>query len=61
MEEDIARALANPTAGTPNGPRLYLQPNALNPEAVALCIEAIKAHPNRLRLSLQTHKYLNIP
>lgn len=59
--EDVERALANPTAGYPGGPRLYLQPNALNPSATTLCIEAIKAHPERLRLSLQTHKYLNIP
>ncbi|GAB4459692.1 MAG: hypothetical protein OHK0029_22580 [Armatimonadaceae bacterium] len=60
-EADIERALANPTAGHPGGPVLYLQPNALNPQAVSLCIDAIKAHPKRLRLSLQTHKYLQIP
>lgn len=60
-EADVERALANPTAGNPGGPSLFLQPNALNPAAVSLCIEAIKAHPNRLRLSLQTHKFLNIP
>ena len=60
-EEDVARALANPTAGHPNRPLLFLQPNALNPDAVALCIEAVKANPSRCRLSLQTHKYLHIP
>jgi len=60
-EDDIARALENPTTGNPIGPALYLQPNALNPEAVRLCIEAIKRNPQRLRLSLQTHKYLQIP
>jgi organic radical activating enzyme len=59
--EDVERALANPTAGYSGGPALYLQPNALNPDAVRLCIEAVKAHPRRLRLSLQTHKLLQIP
>jgi organic radical activating enzyme len=58
---DIARALANPAADRPGGPALYVQPNALNPDAVRLCIEAVKAHPDRLRLSLQTHKLLHIP
>jgi 7-carboxy-7-deazaguanine synthase len=60
-DEDVERALANPTAGHPGGPTLYIQPNALNPDAVRLCIEAVKAHPRRLRLSLQTHKLLHIP
>lgn len=60
-EADIAHAAANPTAGHPNGPLLYLQPNALNSCAIRLCIEAVKANPTRFRLSLQTHKYLNIP
>lgn len=60
-EADVARALANPGAGHPGGPLLYVQPNALNPDAVRLCVEAVKSHPDRLRLSLQTHKYLQIP
>lgn len=59
-EEDVARALANPAAGRPGGPLLYIQPNALNPGAVRLAIAAVQAHPDRLRLSLQTHKLLNI-
>ena len=58
---DLKRALANPTAGKPGGPLLYIQPNALNPNAVRLCIEAVQAYPERLRLSLQTHKLLQIP
>jgi organic radical activating enzyme len=58
--EDIERAAANPTAGKDSGPLLFLQPNALNPDAVELCIEAVKAEPKRFRLSLQTHKYLRI-
>lgn len=60
-EEDVRRALANPTAGRPGGPLLFLQPNALNPDAPRLCVEAVRANPSRCRLSLQTHKYLNIP
>ena len=60
-DADVARATANPTAGRPGGPLLYLQPNALNPDAVRICIEAVKADPARFRLSLQTHKYLQIP
>ena len=60
-EEDVARALASPTAGHLHGPTLYLQPNALNPSAVTLCIRAILEYPRRLRLSLQTHKLLQIP
>lgn len=60
-EDDVARAAANATAGRPDGPILFLQPNALNPEAVRLCIDAVKAAPGRFRLSLQTHKLLDIP
>lgn len=56
-ETDLARAL--------DGVRLHgrtssLQPNALNPSAVALCVDAVKQHPDLLRLSLQTHKFLQI-
>ena len=57
---DIERARTYPTPGWPGGPLLYLQPNALNPDAVRLCIDAIKADPARFRLSLQTHKLLEI-
>lgn len=60
-ETDLARALANPVAGKPGRPLLFLQPNALNPDAVSLCINAVQTHPDRLRLSLQTHKLLAIP
>ena len=58
--DDVARALANPTAGYAGGPALFIQPNALNPDATALCIESVQKHPARLRLSLQTHKLLEI-
>lgn len=60
-EDDVRRALANPAAGRAGGPLLYIQPNALNPNAVRVCTQAVKAYPERLRLSLQTHKYLQIP
>jgi organic radical activating enzyme len=59
-DDDIARALANSHAGKPGGPALFIQPNALNPEAVERCIHAVQQHPDRLRLSLQTHKLLQI-
>ncbi len=59
-DDDVARALANPSAGHAGGPLLFLQPNALNPDAVRLCIAAVEAAPRRLRLSLQTHKFLQI-
>ena len=54
---DLARALAG---AAQHGRTTFVQPNALNPEAVALCIDAVQAHPERLRLSLQTHKFLQI-
>jgi 7-carboxy-7-deazaguanine synthase len=38
----------------------FLQPNALNPAAVQLCIDAVLAAPVRFKLSLQTHKFLAI-
>ena len=38
----------------------FLQPNALNPDAVRLCVDAVLANASRLRLSLQTHKLLEI-
>ena len=38
----------------------FLQPNALNPAAAEMCVEAVLAHPRELRLSLQTHKLLDI-
>ena len=56
-EADLARAL---DGAHRHGRTTFVQPNALNPAAVALCIEAVKRHPERLRLSLQTHKLLAI-
>lgn len=56
-EADLARAL---DGARRHGRRTFVQPNALNPAAAALCIEAVKQCPERLRLSLQTHKLLEI-
>ncbi len=43
-----------------HGKTTWLQPNALNPRSVALCIESVQRYPTRFRLSLQTHKLLDI-
>ena len=56
-DKDLARALDGVRR---HGRKTSIQPNALNPAAVALCVEAVKQHPNLLRLSLQTHKFLQI-
>ena len=40
---------------------LLLQPEGNKPRNVALALEYIKAHPKRLRLSLQTHKLIGVP
>jgi len=56
-EKDLARALDGVHT---HGCRTLIQPNALNPAAVALCVEAVKQHPALLSLSLQTHKFLQI-
>jgi 7-carboxy-7-deazaguanine synthase len=56
-ETDLARALAGVRA---HGRMTFLQPNALNKDAIALCIDAVKEYPTLFRLSLQTHKFLDI-
>lgn len=40
---------------------LLLQPEGNKPKNVALALDYIKAHPARLRLSLQTHKLIGVP
>lgn len=55
--DDLARAAHCAEASTT---RVYLQPNALNADAVSACIDAVKQHPNDFQLSLQTHKFLSI-
>ncbi len=54
---DLARALEGVRS---HGRKTLIQPNALNPASVALCIEAVKLYPALLSLSLQTHKFLQI-
>lgn len=54
---DLARAL---DGARRHGRTTFVQPNAHNPAAVALCVGAVQEHPERLRLSLQTHKFLQI-
>ena len=40
---------------------VLLQPEGNKPKNVALALDFIKAHPRRLRLSLQTHKLIGVP
>lgn len=40
---------------------VFLQPEGNKPANVALALAAAKAAPSRLRLSLQTHKFIGIP
>lgn len=56
-DADLARALEGVRS---HGRTTFVQPNALNPAAVALCVQAVQEHPALLRLSLQTHKFLQI-
>jgi organic radical activating enzyme len=56
-ETDISTALH---CAADFGKVTFVQPNSLNPDAQQLCVDAVKAHPGLLRLSLQTHKFLKI-
>ena len=56
-DADLRRALDGAIS---HGRTTFVQPNALNPAAVDLCVEAVKLNPDLLRLSLQTHKHLQI-
>lgn len=42
-------------------PVILLQPEGNKPGNVALALEYAKAHPQRFRLSLQTHKFIGVP
>lgn len=42
-------------------PTLLLQPEGNKPGNVALALAYVKAHPQRFRLSLQTHKFIGVP
>lgn len=54
---DLERALEGVSS---HGKPTWVQPNALNPAATALCVDAVLAHPTNFRLSLQIHKWLEI-
>jgi 7-carboxy-7-deazaguanine synthase len=41
-------------------PTILLQPEGNKPSNVATALEYVKAHPQRFRLSLQTHKFIGI-
>jgi organic radical activating enzyme len=40
---------------------VLLQPEGNKPENVTLALEYAKAHPSRIRISLQTHKFIGVP
>jgi 7-carboxy-7-deazaguanine synthase len=42
-------------------PVILLQPEGNKSKNVALALDYVKAHPERFRLSLQTHKFIGIP
>ena len=39
---------------------VFLQPESNRPANIALAYDAVRAHPTRLRLSLQTHKFIGV-
>jgi organic radical activating enzyme len=45
----------------PTATPIFLQPEGNKPENVALAYAAVKNSPARLRLSLQTHKFIGVP
>lgn len=47
-------------ASFPQATPIFLQPEGNKPDNVALALEAAKTHPARLRLSLQTHKFIGV-
>jgi 7-carboxy-7-deazaguanine synthase len=42
-------------------PSILLQPEGNKPHNVRLALDYVKAHPQRFRLSLQTHKFIGVP
>ncbi|MGD1067472.1 MAG: 7-carboxy-7-deazaguanine synthase QueE [Vulcanimicrobiaceae bacterium] len=47
-------------AAFPEGTPIFLQPEGNKPANVALAVDAAKHDPGRLRLSLQTHKFIGV-
>jgi len=48
------------SGGLDQFPHFYLQPISQDPVATQLCIEACLEHPDKFKLSVQLHKYLEI-
>jgi 7-carboxy-7-deazaguanine synthase len=44
----------------PDTTPMFLQPEGNKPSNVQLAVDAAKRHPRRLRLSLQTHKFIGV-
>jgi 7-carboxy-7-deazaguanine synthase len=42
-------------------PTILLQPEGNKPSNVAIALDYVKTHPQRFRLSLQTHKFIGVP
>jgi 7-carboxy-7-deazaguanine synthase len=42
-------------------PTILLQPEGNKPANVAIALDYAKSHPERFRLSLQTHKFIGVP
>ena len=42
-------------------PTILLQPEGNKPANVAIALDYAKSHPQRFRLSLQTHKFIGVP
>ena len=59
-KHDLQWAEAEAAKCDPEKTRFYLQPEWSRRERVEMIIDYIKTHPH-WRLSLQTHKYINIP
>ncbi len=47
-------------AAFPQSTPMFLQPEGNKPANVALAVDAVKRDPARLRLSLQTHKFIGV-
>jgi 7-carboxy-7-deazaguanine synthase len=58
VKERVPEELLAPFADKPT---ILLQPEGNKPANVALALAYAKAHPQRFRLSLQTHKFIGVP
>jgi 7-carboxy-7-deazaguanine synthase len=58
VKERVPEELLAPFADKPT---ILLQPEGNKPANVAVALAYAKAHPQRFRLSLQTHKFIGVP